>query len=1285
MFRKACAALLIPFILFIINFNSFAASAARSTIVPVSVSSDKEQITPLKKGVNTGLSYIVMDTGTGLSVSTGAAISAIKILGGLSDETYKFDVSFSSGKLRFDLKYPLAGSPYRLKEHTVYDISVPEGTFSAADSSLNSKLDYLFVTGSSDSFSNDIITDVTPSSGVKNADSQNGTIKLSFIDDITTDAAVNIKDYVVISSSASTIPALSSGSDTTSDFNISISGSAILIASKSGKLRDFNDYTVKLLKNAVYLKNYPANKIYNDDFTFSFSTNNMIKSTSPLNNQSGVGLEPTISVSFKYPVVLGDRSLINISSNAGAFSLDQNRDISLSSDGLTLNISINDYDSQGNGRPLRKSTLYKVTTSPGAVTLMGCTGLDASPVNNENMELYFVTTGNGDSPSVTGLTSEAGTDDITSPASSQLTSKGVIYVHFDRPIAADKQILSLPLKDAVKLYKVPKADTKSYDSNGNQYDSLRSFYPVTSGGTTSIIPGTVPSAQGVDGIEDKANLDEIAVGSVEISGSVLKVTPGVPLSNLEKYRITIDNRDIEDTNGYNVQYPLEFSFWTKASEDKSPSWSGIQDTMAQDVSVAGSTYKNYTLSGAPVYEPYSASVSVPHIVISVDGEIIPSINDQTVKTVPSKVTRESFDALNKITLSESFTGTSLGFSRYELEYIRSASGTSTKLHLYPSVQLDSGKAYTLFIPQDTFESRSGSFLKALELDFTTEGNSTKAKGISGLSNNSIGIADLKGNGESSFEILGYNFTEDFDKVTLTPVSGNALLQNPVDIAPSNIVFQSVTRLKVKISGDLAATLGNEKYTGEYSVTLHFTDSATTTCVSPVNLRLVSKGRPVATQKYPYSDSAWYDESSLNPKVIDGKTVYFLKVTFKDTDGSLTFNNPDGLTVLRDSSIVNVLGSSASLIDSDFLTLILQKNDSDRKYYIDTYLFTKDTANKQAFLYVPVKLLRPQTSYSVTIMTDVVCYSDLSVSLSGNDVITWNFTTMASPLVRSISLGTISEGYADGTTINITGDLFYSSSVSVFFGSTQADSVTLKTASDNSKYLEVTLPYDNGKLKPGVYDIIVQNDSNHQRIVYGALSVIKAGDEVPGGDSQIKVKDSSWTVTSDVKVSQDTIKLEQGLIGIPDLKLDLDSLMGTNSLVRKITFDGNSSYTIGELETKSIWGNIDIYGLTLDSSTGDNKITVYVGRPEPKISESLKSKLGKNILKSDFLQVTGSNFKIDKAVISIPVKGNDMENLKVLRFDSTTRTWYLAGFSLNKVDMTVEVQSNKAGIFAVVKD
>jgi hypothetical protein len=1247
-------------------------------------------------------------------VASQSSLSAIKVYAnGLTDETYKFDITLANGILRLALKKPVSGAeymqPYQLIKHALYNVYIPKGAFKNSDGTkINDAVNYCFVTNTDEgAYRDDILVKVSPADTQTCVDNKTGKITFEFIDAISLKEGVldNIADYIEISTQPynENIPGYKidpfmQESDAISNYNITLENNKLVLQAKDGVFKDYAIYTVKLKDGTVHLKNSPV-KINNNAAgvweVVSFRTNNMLESTYPANNQKDVEVEPTIRFTFKHGVQFTDvhsKSSITISSDAHEYSVRIPEDVKLSGDKKSLLIDVNDVENER--APLRSGTLYKVTIPQGTVSFKDYTDSNGHDIVNDEINLFFVTIGNGEGPAVTGFSSNTGkTDDITSMGKTQLDSDGAIYIHFDRSIREDKQVASLSLLQATKLYKIPKASEQAYDPYGQVYDKTYVYYPAQYGSGYKIVPEAVHNAgKGPESLENSEHMQVIPISKVEVvQPNIIKVTPGFRLENLNKYKLEIDNRVIEDVNGYNVEAHIEQTFWTKAkSQAVNPTWQGADAASARLVTEnAGAANKSYTLYGVP---RFGENTPLSFII---DSEVVVKAQEEVVEQRPELVKRITFDALKNISLVDvnnpHTAQKQIRFSKYRLEYFFEGGVKKTKLCLYPDRTLDSGKAFKLNIPAGVLESRSGGRLGALEVNFTLDGDSEAPRGIYSLENHQLRAVELAGTGKWEFYIKGYNFKEDIFRVELVPTSGRALaefgqIHGTITISSEDIRFQDITTIKVTLRGSTAKMLSDESRTGTYSVKLYFSDAPELGYTSPVELTIAPKGRPEVAGKYPYStsESERFDENALNPTIIDGVTRYFLKVTFDDQDGKLAFNSTSGLSILRDSSYVYAQGSGVSVIDTEFLTALINMGTTARKTYVDAYIFKSDAEARRAYLYIPIKLLRPHTTYNVTIMPDVVYFSDMQIVEGGSEMITWSFTTMPSPVVSKVDVGSLVEDYDEDEPIILTGGFFYDSTVRVFFNNYEADDVVVRTDAAGEKYLEVYLPGGRRRLDPGTYNITVQNDVNHTYIIYGSLSIVEEGKHIPNEIVSIKSEFRQGDVLSDLKISEDTIQLKSSYSDDRYLKLDMDELMGKDVLSRKIEIDGSTRKKIGILDTRSKWCDIEIYGLTLSYDSDDDKIILALGRTPPSVTQTLKAKLKGRAVKSDFIQVIGANFAFSWVTLDIPFRNSNGKELKALRYDEQARNWQEVVFAIDPVDAKVKVDSDRPGIFVIVE-
>jgi len=945
-------------------------------------------------------------------------------------------------------------------------------------------------------------------------------------------------------------------------------------------------------------------------------------STYPAQNQQGVEIEPVIKLNFNSTVEILDKSGIKIFFGEETYPLND-EDIYLSSDRLTLNIEVNDEP-----YPLRRSTPYTVVLEAGCLK-------DSNGNTNAKIELNFVTTGDGQRPAVSGYSSStSGSDDITSLSGTRLSSGGSIYIRFDRNIKWDKDKDDMNFQDIVRLYKIPKAIETALDPSGKLYDSVVEYV----------------YGQGIPGI----NPDEtqrVPVGSITVvNGNTIEVKPESSLMSLNRYKLFIDKDIVEDSYGYNPEKDINFYFWTAASGSSSVKWAGVSSSR---------TY------GAPAY-----SDSNP-IVLNTDGEVIMKAGDAA--------------ALDRIVLAEGYdVNAKVDVGKVRLEYYFENNIKKTRIKIYPAHQLEWGKLYKLSISGDVFETRSGRFLSALSMEFVVQGKSDGDRGISGISPSSLEVLDIY-DGDATFTIKGYNFTEDVEEVELIPVSGTAAGSEAVFIDKADIDFVNVTELLVKLrDSDVVEKLGSDSGSGTYRIVVHFPGQEEVENDS-VRLEIVPRGTPAVKDKYP-SEDGWVNEKDINPTKIDGVTRYFLKITFDDPDGSLAFDETTGLDLIKSSSVYSQGGNETSMIDTEFLGYIQNIQDaSQKKSYIDKYIFVKNSGQKEADLFIPVKQLSTQATYTVMINAGIVYFTDGAGNLlSGNDVVSWSFTTMAEPVVTGVGTGSVPENYDEDIPIILQGDFFSDDDIEVYFNDIEADRVRVATDESGNTVLKVYLPSGRHKLDAGLYTIKVRNDDDHEFEVYGALSVVKEGDFVPNEEYVVKADEKVGEVRGNVATSEDTLMLDSSYTDRSRVSIDLDELMGENVLVRKISFRGSTRDKINTLDTYSKWADITLYNLTLDPEAESRDIEISLGRAEPVTAGKLKSGLGSGKIKSDFIRVTGQNFKVTGVSVELPFTNSTGDDLKALRYDEALGTWEEQYFAVDKPDKTVTITSLYPGIFVVVE-
>lgn len=1209
------------------------------------VKTDKEAITQGQKGIDFAASYILFTLNSSWKLSENRSLNEIKVMAnGKTDETFKFDIGFTGGTdLKLIIKKSDPGQDqayYRLNPSSLYYIYIPEGLFKNDKEKVNPKIDFSFVTkgefGQKDLLKSTLPTDKSQPQG--NID----TVEFEYVDDITADInklkqsiEVSIK-WIDESLKDPDKPELRA--ETINDFNIMVKDNKIILQSQPGKkLANFCTYNIKIPRGILHLKNSPS--IKNDEHELSFTTYQMLESTYPTNNQGGVEVKPTMRFVFKHPVtwIENKKNEIVLKSQVGEEYPLAPEDINLSSDGRILSINVGKI----NQHPLRRNTLYKVVVPQDVVKF-------TEKISNKSITLNFTTRGEGQSPIITRYSSNPnGTDDITSLSNTKLSRDGYIYIHFDRDIKFEKNSNKEKIIDKTKLYKIPKADDVGYDPTGTLYDKVFEF-------GKDITEAEFRTRQQLIGIDD------IQI----VNKNTLQIKPSLPLINLNLYRLNMDKHIIEDINGYGIEEEIDFYFWTAPSPEKPGiNWGSIiglnTGVSKDDKGFAGVTY---TVSGTPIYGPQNP------IAFDIEGEVVPKVGE--IASLKRMSLVEGYDAKKSVKIKE-----------FRFEYYFAGEKKRTKLFLYPEVDLTLGKYYILTVPQNTLQARSGSFLPPMVMNFTVAGKGDSEPGIYGLVPNTFKFFDIY-RGNMTFTIKGYNFTEDVEYVELKMISGNAPDTVTCAVYKKDIEFKSVTELLVKLREPEVTQKLIKGGAGEYLVKVNFKDRQVE---SPQPLKILPRGKPVVLSKDPMGGSVWQNEKMLNPKTIDGIERYFLKITFEDLDGSLTFDGDSGLNLLQTSTLFSEGQNEVSMLDREFLNYIHNLEDAKIKQsYIDQYIFVKNRSAKEAYLFVPVKPLRSQTTYTVMINSGIVYHDGPDKSTEINDVIQWSFTTMAIPAVTGIDMGSVGEDYDEDEPLWLQGDFFDERNVEVFFNDIRARKVKLVTDNNGKTFLEVYLPDGRDRLEPGIYTIRVRNDRDHEFEIFGSLSVVKEGEHVPNEEYTIKAEMRIGDILSDTKVSEDTLILDRRYTDRRYVDLDLDDLMGEDVFIRKIQFDGRKSDRIGTLEIISKWADIFLYDVGIGSYKRDEEPELKVGRVEPLVAQNIKAKLGRQLPKSELIQVTGEDIRFSSIKIIMPFKESNGENLKVLRYDPYTRNFHEELFFVDKIDKTVTVSSYSEGIFVVVE-
>lgn len=989
------------------------------------------------------------------------------------------------------------------------------------------------------------------------------------------------------------------------------------------------------------------------------SAQTTVESTSPVHGEEDVGLEPTIKIKFLHNLSTTDfTDFIGNSNeennkihlkfgvlNGEYIDLDySNTEISISVDKKTLLIELKDNETNVNGL-LRANTPYTFIIDEGCIEF----DIDGDEnLVNEEIVLNFTTGSSGESPKVIAYSSRSSlTDDITDLDSTNLDSSESIYIGFDRAIKFDKDF-----KSGVKIV--------------TNEEEIKDFFEL----------------------ENCLNSQNAPIKSVEIlkyknDYRVLKITPKYSLDNLNKYNLSIDKGAIENSSGYNLDKDIDFSFWTeKSNEALDASWESVEGYQVDEFQEDTPYFE------LPKYGKYTS------IYIDTKGEVIPKAQEEIFKSL------EDIKIADYYNYTDSGEMSYIGIHRIDEIPNKIFSKDGSRIYIYPSEELKYGRRYKLEIPRGTFESMSGKDLPKLEFDFVVKSDSSQPMDVLRLENNENDIETIS---KATWEILvrGYNFRQNIRRAVIRD-SNTGIEAN---IESEDVEFEDVTTIKLKIR-DESKTEFLEKFGSindetKLNIIIDFKDADETKDIN-INggLTITPKDGPDSSEKDPSDMDIWYDENEINKKKIDGEYIYFLKVTFDDTDidgdgdGDIDIKhtkssdgtkNYTGLETLREWSSIKASGSSVSFVNIDFIRKVIkvledeEASESKKNRYLE-YIFEKNEDKEEAYLYVPIKLLNSQTTYNVNIASDVVVYSG---SGEGNETIRWSFTTMANPVTTDVLIGSVAEDYDEDKPIIIKGQYFYDD-VEVYFNDIEAEKVKIKEAEDGDTYLEVYLPDGGDRLEPGIYNIYIENDDNHVRELYGAFSVVKEGEWIPN-EEYISSEVDLGEVRADIKVSENTVVLESKYADDRYLELDLDELMGSETLVRKISIDGDNSDKIGILKTKSKWADIDFYNVGLDSGSDNDEIILTLGRADQALKEALQKKLAGSSIKSEFIRATGKNCVLDSIILGIPFEKSNGKNLKVLRYDEDTRNFYMEKMSINQVDKIVTVQSQATGVFVIIED
>ena len=436
-------------------------------------------------------------------------------------------------------------------------------------------------------------------------------------------------------------------------------------------------------------------------------------------------------------------------------------------------------------------------------------------------------------------------------------------------------------------------------------------------------------------------------------------------------------------------------------------------------------------------------------------------------------------------------------------------------------------------------------------------------------------------------------------------------------------------------------------------------------------------------KYEPAGSGWFDEKDLfacKVAELNREQQLFLRLTFEDKDGQLLLTD-DALNAMRRSMVSSQGGSQESRVDLEFIDYLQYLDEEAQNSFIETYLFKKDSSAGVAYVFIPVKPLRPQSVYDVVIAAGIVRYNDGP----GNDPVQWSFQTTAYPQVSSISPGSVGENYRRSETILIKGDHFYQQGmVEVLFNDIPARRVEVINDKGQT-YLRVYLPTGSQRLCPGVYDITVVNKGSYRETLYGQFSVIQAAQKPLPLDGEL-VKDSYWRgdIIASVNESQDILELRGYLSSWSYLELNLDELMGADTWQRRIVYDSYWNDRIDQLQLISRQAVISLYGVGSNWPHRDSRVEIFAGRAAPLQAQSLQRKLGQTTVCSDMIEIRGENLGVDRVALAIPYRNTAGKNLQLMRYDEFTRRWHEVWTTIDPVNQLAFTSHTRPGYFVVIE-
>lgn len=600
--------------------------------------------------------------------------------------------------------------------------------------------------------------------------------------------------------------------------------------------------------------------------------------------------------------------------------------------------------------------------------------------------------------------------------------------------------------------------------------------------------------------------------------------------------------------------------------------------------------------------------------------------------------------------------------------------------------------YNIYIPSGFFFNQSRSS-GSINYTFTTNGEGinitqrgiykfevTNKKEIVGSYDRPFLITDFTPtNKNMEFTITGYNFSNDIKQLRFVREKDNKTITIPRKTGNvENLKFHDITKITGTMDDEAKkefAKVINDKeckktYTsaGVYDIYIDF-EIGNSATIHKVEQRIIVKDRPKVIDTTPRDEHDYFDPEILYEKFTNPEEKgYYIEVVFEDIGSTLKMKDS-----ISHGIQVNVIGDKTNLIDKN-KQIVYKRELSTNKYSTNRFK-----------VYIPlIDKLDDNQKYEVYIPEDsIVEYSDIETEK--NRCYKWTFSTNYFPKAERLYEGSIPEYYDWNYPIVIDGSMFHDDTFVEFRNMNgkyySPSSIDIR---NNNSTMYIYLPR-NRRLPVGVYDIIVSNGNSYEtQMVYGVFSVVEEGDYIPNEEYRVKDDSSKGMVKGNIGKSKDILELSSKYTDNRYLEIDLDELMGSNTWVRSIEYPISYRDSLGELRLKSKWVNVSINSLRLSNNYDERYIELRVGKVEPSMADILKKKLvGKNI-KSNFIEVSGSNFDFTNLTIEIPYFDSDGSRLRILRYDESNRRFEDVPYIIDLINGKVKGMSSKPGIFVIVQ-